>query len=157
MVFSLWQTWEESSPAEMTGSSGAYYRFIRCRVGKDLVPVWRLLLCPIDSVLCLTNKRKVMKKEYQCADASLLFRKENKIITIGRGWEGLWRKRGGREKKMEQDQEWEETGEKYRGSGNWTEVCSNGRWELGVANRKSQSKESKRLPGPNGDDFSWNI
>jgi hypothetical protein len=37
--------------------------------------------------------------------------------------EGFGRKRrGGREK---------ESGENYRGSGNWTEVCSNGVWGTG--------------------------
>jgi hypothetical protein len=47
-------------------------------------------------------------------DASVLLRRENKIITGDRGWEGLGRKRGeGGER--ENDQVWEKTGKMYRG------------------------------------------
>jgi hypothetical protein len=51
---------------------------------------------------------------------------------------------------------WEETGEMYRGSGNWTEVGSNGLRGRRVANRKSRHQESKRLLAPSRDDISWN-
>jgi hypothetical protein len=33
---------------------------------------------------------------------------------------------------------WEETGKMYKGSGNQTEVCSNGGWKTGVSNTKSR-------------------
>jgi hypothetical protein len=53
-------------------------------------------------------------------DASVLLRRGNKIIiTGGRGWEGLRRKRAPEEgKKWWQDPVWDETGEMYRGSEN---------------------------------------
>jgi hypothetical protein len=35
------------------------------------------------------------KKENQDIDASVLLRRGNKILTGGRGWKGLGRKRGG--------------------------------------------------------------
>lgn len=58
-------------------------------------------------------------------DASVLLRRSSKILTGGRGWGKLGRKkRGGRE--GGQDQIWEETGTIYKGSGNWSEVCSKG-------------------------------
>jgi hypothetical protein len=37
---------------------------------------------------------KLKKREAQSVDASVLLRRVNKIITRGRGWEGLGRKRG---------------------------------------------------------------
>ena len=51
-------------------------------------------------------------------DASVLLRRENKILTGGRGWETLEGKRGGRKSKRGQDQVWEEMGMIYTGSGN---------------------------------------
>jgi hypothetical protein len=38
---------------------------------------------------------KLKKKEGQSVDASVLLRRGNKIFMEGRGWERLWRKRGG--------------------------------------------------------------
>jgi hypothetical protein len=55
------------------------------------------------------------KKEDQSVDASVLLRRGNKIIMVGRGWEGLGRKRGGAEEKRGQDQVWEETEEMNTG------------------------------------------
>jgi hypothetical protein len=34
------------------------------------------------------------QEEGRSVDVSVLLRKGNKIITGGKGWEGLWRKRG---------------------------------------------------------------
>jgi hypothetical protein len=62
----------------------------------------------------LTDHVKLKKKEDQSMCTSVLLRIQNKIIMGSRGWEGLGRKRGGREEKRGQDQVWEETG----GSGN---------------------------------------
>ena len=42
---------------------------------------------------------KLKKREDQSVDASVLLREGNKILTGGRGWEGLVRKRGGGVKK----------------------------------------------------------
>jgi hypothetical protein len=42
----------------------------------------------------LTDHMKLKKKEYQRVGASVLLRRENKILTGGRGWERLGRKRG---------------------------------------------------------------
>jgi hypothetical protein len=64
----------------------------------------------------LTDHMKLKKKEYQRVGASVLLRRENKILTGGRGWERLGRKRDGGGKGK--DQVWEETGMIYRGSGN---------------------------------------
>jgi hypothetical protein len=50
-------------------------------------------------------------------DASILFRRGNKMIMGDRGWAGLVRKRGGGGNKKGQDQVWEEMGEKHRGTG----------------------------------------
>ena len=47
------------------------------------------------STIQLTDHMKLKNKENQNVDASVLLRRENKIITGGRGWEGLERKRGG--------------------------------------------------------------
>ena len=53
---------------------------------------------------------------------------------------------GGREegegKKMGQNQVWEEM---YRGSGNLTEVCSNGGWETGGSNQKVPDARKARV------------
>jgi hypothetical protein len=73
---------------------------------------------------------KFKKKENQSVDASILLRMENKIIMGGRGREEPVREREGKEKGG-QDQVWEEIGEKYRGSGNRTEVCSSEGWPTG--------------------------
>ena len=52
-------------------------------------------------------------------DVSVLLRRGNKIITGGRGWEELERKRGGGREKWEQDQvRCGRRQEMYRGSGN---------------------------------------
>ena len=58
---------------------------------------------------------KFNKKEDQSVDASILFRRGNKIITGSREREGPGREREGEGKGGGQDQVWEETGEKYRG------------------------------------------
>ena len=47
----------------------------------------------------LIDHMKLKKKEDQSVDASVLFRRGNKIIMGGREWEGLERKRGEKEKK----------------------------------------------------------
>jgi hypothetical protein len=59
----------------------------------------------------LTDHRKLKKEEDQSVDASVLLRRGNKIITEGRGWEGLGRRREGGRGKRRQDPKWEETGE----------------------------------------------
>jgi hypothetical protein len=47
----------------------------------------------------LTDHMKLNKKEVQSVDVSILFRRENKIITGGRGREGLgWELEGGRKR-----------------------------------------------------------
>ena len=43
-----------------------------------------------------TNYMKLKKKENQSVDASIQHRRENKIITGGRGRKGPWRERLGR-------------------------------------------------------------
>ena len=58
----------------------------------------------------LTDHMKLKKKEDQSVDASVLLRKWNKIITGGRGWEGLWRKRGEGQETKGQDQVLEKSG-----------------------------------------------
>ena len=51
------------------------------------------------SMIQLTDHMKLMKKEDQRedqrVDASVLFRRWNKVLTGGSGWEGLGRKREG--------------------------------------------------------------
>ena len=59
---------------------------------------------------------KLRKKEDQSVDASILFRRGNKIIMGDKGKDLGGREEG--EEKRRQDQVWEEMGEKYRGSGN---------------------------------------
>jgi len=68
----------------------------------------------------LTDHMKLKKKENHNVDASVLLRSGNKIITGSRRKEGVGSWEGGRrgKGKGEQDQVWEETGEKYRESGN---------------------------------------
>jgi hypothetical protein len=51
-------------------------------------------------------------------DSSVFPRRGNKILTGGRGWKGLGRKRGERVEKGGQDQVWEEMGMIDRASGN---------------------------------------
>ena len=76
-------------------------------------------MCRIPTIK-FTKHMKLKKKEDQSMDVSVLLRRENKIIiTGGRGWEGLRRKRAPEEgKKWWQDPVWDETGEMYRGSEN---------------------------------------
>ena len=52
----------------------------------------------------LTDHMKLKEKEDQSMDASVLFRRGNKIIMGARGWKGLERKRGGGEENRGQDQ-----------------------------------------------------
>jgi hypothetical protein len=63
----------------------------------------------------LIDHIKHNKKEFQTVDASILLRRGNKIVTGGRG-----RNAGEREeveeKRWGQDQVWEKTGKKSRGS-----------------------------------------
>jgi hypothetical protein len=59
---------------------------------------------------------KLRKKEDQSVDASILYRRWNKIIMGDKGKDLGGREEG--EEKRRQDQVWEEMGEKYRGSGN---------------------------------------
>lgn len=59
-----------------------------------------------------------LKYEDQSEGASILQRRRNKIITEARGKKGSGRERGGRGEKQGQEQLLEETGEKYRRSGN---------------------------------------
>ena len=59
---------------------------------------------------------KLRKKEDQSVDASILYRRCNKIIMGDKGKDLGGREEG--EEKRRQDQVWEEMGEKYRGSGN---------------------------------------
>jgi hypothetical protein len=54
---------------------------------------------------------KHKRKKDQTVDVSVLLRREKKIIKGSRGWEGLWRKRGGSGKRVEEVY-------MYRGSGN---------------------------------------
>jgi hypothetical protein len=85
------------------------------------------------------------KKEDQSVHASVLLRKENKIITKDRRREGSGRERGrGREKKQ-QNQVWEETGE-LRQEGQKIELrcVAVGNVELEVATRKFQMQELLR-------------
>jgi hypothetical protein len=42
-----------------------------------------------------TDCMKLKQKEDQIMDASVLLRRGNKILTGGRRWEELWRKKGG--------------------------------------------------------------
>jgi hypothetical protein len=68
---------------------------------------------------------------------------------------GIWEGESRGRQKGGQDQAWEKTGENYRGSGNWTEVCSSGEWGIGeVENPRCQGP--KRFSGPNRDNISWN-
>jgi hypothetical protein len=64
-------------------------------------------------------------------DASILHRRGNKMITGGRGRVGPGGEKRGRRKNGGQDQVLEGTGEKYRGSGNQIEICSNQEWGMG--------------------------
>jgi hypothetical protein len=44
-----------------------------------------------------------LKKKYRSVDASVFLRRGNKILKIGRSWEGLGRKKRGEEKKEGQE------------------------------------------------------
>jgi hypothetical protein len=72
-----------------------------------------------------------------------------KIITGGKE-RGLGGREEGERKKGSRIRCWRRQGEKYRDSGNGTEVCSCGGWELGVATRESH------IPVTNRDDISQN-
>ena len=64
----------------------------------------------------LKDHIKVKRKESQRVDASVLFRKRNKIILDSRQWERLgWKRRGGWEKEGK-NEVWEEIEDMYRGS-----------------------------------------
>jgi hypothetical protein len=87
----------------------------------------------------LTDHMKLMKKENQNLDASVLLRRENKITLRGREREGLGRERGGEGKRgQEQGQVWEEMGRCIEGQviEQWCVAVGDG--EFGVATRKSQ-------------------
>jgi hypothetical protein len=79
----------------------------------------------------LTDHIKLKRKEEQRVDASVLLRRGNNMIKGRRGWGDL----GGREKEGK-NQVWEEMEKRYRGSGNWSEVCSNWGWGTGNSNQK---------------------
>jgi hypothetical protein len=90
----------------------------------------------------LMDHMKFKRKKDQSVDASVQLRRGNKIIRGSRGGEGLGRKRrkGGEEELK--NQVWEEM---YRGSGNLTEVCSNGGWETGGSNQKVPDARKARV------------
>jgi hypothetical protein len=84
----------------------------------------------------LTDHVKLNKKEGQSMDASIPLRRGNKMIMGSRGRECYGWERGG-ERKGEQVQVWEETGEKSRGPEEQIGIC--GGWGTGVTIRKSQT------------------
>jgi hypothetical protein len=55
-----------------------------------------------------------------------------------------------RERGKRGDQVWEEIGMMYRGSGNWTGVCNNGDWELGIANKVPDIRKARGSQDPTG-------
>jgi hypothetical protein len=61
---------------------------------------------------------KFKRKEDHRVEASVLLRRGNNLIKGSKGWEGLGRKRVGKEGKERKNQGWEEMEEMYRGSGN---------------------------------------
>ena len=90
---------------------------------------------------------KLKKKEDQSVDASVLLRRGNKIITGGRGWEGLRRNGAGRGKRGGQDQVWEETGDMNREGQEIEQSCvAMGEGELGAGTRKSQMPRKQEAP-----------
>jgi hypothetical protein len=93
---------------------------------------------------------ELKKKENQSMDASILHRCGSKIITRDRRSEGSGRERGGGGKNVAGSSVGRERREIQRD-------VAVGDEELGVANRKSQTQGSKRLQGPNGDNFSQKI
>jgi hypothetical protein len=91
---------------------------------------------------------KLKRREDQRVDASVLHRRENKIIKGSRGWEELGRKRRGGGEKEGKNQIWEMK-EMCRGSGNGRRCVAMGGGKLGVAIRKSQmpgKQEPSRTP-----------
>jgi hypothetical protein len=78
-------------------------------------------------------------------DASVVLRSENKIITGGRGWEGLGRKRGGREE--------EKVGDRIQCERRQREMEIEQRFvakvdgELGIANKMSQTPGKQEALG----------
>ena len=89
---------------------------------------------------------KLKRKEGQRVNASVLLGRGKNIIKGSRGVEGLGRKRGWGGEIEGQNQVWEEMKELYRGSGNGTEVYSNGGGDLGVAIRMCQMPEKQEPP-----------
>ena len=79
---------------------------------------------------------ELKKKEDQSLDASVLWRRVNKIIGGGKGREGPARERG-RGVKWGQGQVCEATGENYGGSE--IKYVAVGDGELGIATRMSQT------------------
>jgi hypothetical protein len=61
---------------------------------------------------------------------------KGKILTGGRGREGLGRERGRGKNKRGKDKVWEEMEEMYRGSGNLKEVFISRGWGTGVSHQK---------------------
>jgi hypothetical protein len=93
-----------------------------------------------------------LKKEDHSVDVSFLLRRGNKIIMGGRD---SHERTSEKERKGEgnggQDQVWEEIREKYRGSGNWTEVCNNGRWRAGGSHQQvSDARKARGSQDPTG-------
>jgi hypothetical protein len=92
----------------------------------------------------LINHMKLNKKDHQSVDASILLRRGNKIIMGGKWREGpKWERE---EEKWEQDQVWQETVEKSRGSGKLREYVTVWGSELRVATRKSQVPRKQEVP-----------
>jgi hypothetical protein len=92
---------------------------------------------------------KLKKNEDQRVDTSVLLRRRTKIIKGSRGGGGLERKRrwgGGKGGKNREEME-----EMYRGSGNWTDICSNGEWGIGGSNQKiPDARKAKASQDPTG-------
>lgn len=63
-----------------------------------------------------------------CIDASILLRKENKIIMGGRGREGPGRMRGKEGEKVRAGSGMRGDRKEVRRVGNWTELCSSRGW-----------------------------
>jgi hypothetical protein len=99
----------------------------------------------------LTDHMKLNKKKDQSVDASIPLRRENKIITGGKGERDL----GGRE-----EGEWERGGGRIRYGKRWERnpedrECGVGEWGGGQL-ESPRHQGSERFPGLNGDDISQN-
>ena len=103
-----------------------------------------------------TDFMELRRKEYEGVDVSVLHWVGNRMIMggAGRGRPGSKRRKGGN--KGRPHQELKEIWERYRGSENWTKICSRGNEELGIATEGSQTPGKVRLPVLNRDDFSGN-